>query len=133
MNVLDKRTKYNDEINKGLFIRTSLKEVGRGINKDQTSMMQRRGFKTANFFTGRSFDVPGNVMHLDHFAKHRFVDMRSRVTKRGNIRKKSHPIHNRILYGHANTLVKTLSFGYVHAVKEQMQELQDRMRSRGFK
>lgn len=133
MNVLDKRTKYNDQINENLFIRTTLKDVASSIRKKQTTLMQSRGFKTANFFSGRAFSVPGNVMHYDHLAKHRFVDMKTLSGRWGIKRKRSHPLHNRMLYGHANSLIKTLSFGYVQAAKEQMQALQDRMRALGYK
>lgn len=123
MNLLLKRTPHSDQIAKGIFTNNVLTEESKNIDKAQTTLMQRRGFKTTNFFTSRSFSVASGKMDLDHLAKHRFVDMK----RRGSQKKKSHPIHNRILFGHANNIVKRLSFGYTEAVKEKMNLLKNNL------
>ncbi|MFB9055082.1 hypothetical protein ACFFVB_18520 [Formosa undariae] len=108
---------------KNIFIKQQLQEESVAIDGAQTSLMQSRGFSTSNFYSDRGFKVTDTTLQYDHLAKHRFVDMRTRESKAGKKRKKNHPIHNRILYGHANNIVKRLHFGYTEAVKEQMQEL----------
>lgn len=123
MNLLTKRSDSKDAILKGRFIKRELQEEGSDMKQAQTSLMSRRGFKSSEFFTDRSISVDDTALRFDHLAKHRFVDMRRRNTKTGSIKKKNHPIHNRILYGHANNIVKRLSFGYTEAVKQEMQDL----------
>lgn len=124
MNLLEKRQDTKDAILKGIFIKRQLQEEGADIKQEQTSLMSRRGFKSRDFFANRSMSVQDTALRFDHLAKHRFVDMRRRKTKTGSNKKKSHPIHNRILYGHANNIVKRLSFGYTEAVKQEMAELE---------
>ena len=125
MNLLQKRTNSNDEILKGLFIQQQLREESKDIKQAQTSLMSSRGFNSPEFYDGRSFSVSDNKMTYTHLTKHRFVDMKTRNTSKGKVKKNSHPIHNRILFGHFNNIIKRMSFGYTQAVKEQMQELAD--------
>lgn len=72
----------------------------------------------------RSFATGGNntLIHR-HMKRHRFIDMNSRQTQNGKIKKKSYPIHNKILYGFAGELVKRLSFGFTQEVKKEMMKL----------
>ncbi len=127
MKLLDKRKDSKDAILKGIFVRRELQEEAQDIKADQTSLMQRRGFKTSNFYSKRTMSVDDTALRYDHLAKHRFVDMRRRNTLSGSKKKKSHPIHNRILYGHANNIVKRLSFGYTSAVIEEMKLLEKQL------
>jgi hypothetical protein len=124
MSLLEKRKDNKDAILKGIFIRRELQDEGQEIQQEQTSLMQRRGFKTSNFFTGRSMAVTDAMLKFNHLKKHRFVDMRRRNSASGSKRKKSHPIHNRILFGHANNIVKRLSFGYTGAVIAELKEME---------
>lgn len=123
MNLLDKRTDHQDQILKGIFVRQQLQEEAKEIDDAQTSLMVQRGFNSRDFFSGRGFSVQDEALRYDHLKKHRFVDMR----KRNNLKKKSHPIHNRILFGHANNIIRRLSFGYTEAVKQDMEELRQKL------
>lgn len=127
MTLLDQRKDSKDAILKGIFIRRELQEESKDINIAQTTLMARRGFKTSNFFSGRQYTVNDTSLRYVHLAKHRFVDMKTRKTQAGTIKKKNHPIHNRILWGHANNIVKRLSFGYTSAVIEEMEALYQQM------
>jgi hypothetical protein len=120
MNITDRRKGISEAVIKDKFIRQQLQEEGAEIDKATNSIMSRRGFKSADWFSKRGITVEGNNMVLRHKPKHRFVDMRSRQTKQGKKNKKSHPIHNRILYGHANDIIKRLHFGFTQAVKEEL-------------
>lgn len=126
MNLLDKRKKSQEHsILEGRFIRTVLKEEGDNILQEQTKRMNKGKFRTRNFFTDRKINVTDSIMKMDHLAKHRFVDMRRRMTKGGIQRKKSYPIHNRVLYGHANNIVHRIGFGFTEEVVEQMRNLKE--------
>lgn len=121
MNITDRRKGISEAVIKDRFIRQQLQEESEEIDKAQVSLMSRRGFKESDWYSKRSLSVEGNnTMALRHLPKHRFVDMRSRQTKQGKKSKKSHPIHNRILYGHANDIIKRLHFGFTQAVKEEL-------------
>ena len=129
MNLLQKRTNSNDDILQGLFIQQQLREEAQDIDQAQTNLMASRGFNSQEFYSDRSYSVSDNKMTYTHLAKHRFVDMKSRNTREGKVKKKSHPIHNRILFGHFNNIIKRMSFGYTQAVKEQMQELANNLKN----
>ncbi len=121
MNILDRRKGISEAVIQDKFIRQQLQEESEEIDKAQRSLMSRRGFKSSDWYNKRSLTVEGNnTMALRHLPKHRFVDMRSRNTKSGKIKKRSHPVHNRILYGHANDIIKRLHFGFTQAVKEEL-------------
>ena len=59
-----------------------------------------------------SYQSDSEFLVLTHRPVHRFVDMKRRRTKsKGIINKKSHAIHNRIVMGNYNGLMKELTFG----------------------
>ena len=120
MRTLDRRSENSEAILKGRFIEEQLREEATDISRAQVSLMSRRGFRSADWYDNRTFAVSGNQMDYDHMPRHRFVDMKTRNTKTGKVSKKSHPNHNRILYGHANNLIKRLHYGFTAAVKEQL-------------
>lgn len=121
MSVLERRKDISEAVLKDRFIRQQLLEESKEIDKAQTSLMARRGFRGQDWFSDRDINVEGNnKMVLRHLPKHRFVDMRTRVSKRGRNNKKSHPVHNKILFGHANNIIKRLHFGFTQAVKAEL-------------
>ncbi len=125
MNVLDKRKDKGNEILKGRFVRKVLQENARDLDQATFKKMKERGFKTPDFFTGRTFSVSDIEMKYEHFAKHRFVDMRTRETKGTRKKKKSHPIHNRIVWGHYNNVVRELAFGFTQEIKNELSKIGD--------
>lgn len=124
MNLLAIRESNADHVLKKRFIRETLKEEMKSIDDEQKRIMSQRGFQTANFFSGRSFKVDDFSAEIVVLKKHRFVDMKTRETKKGKIKKKSHPIYNRVVFGHLPNIVRRLSFGYTDAVIQQMKELE---------
>jgi hypothetical protein len=40
-------------------------------------------------------------------------------------KKKSHPIYNKIVWGHYNNIVRELAYGYTDAVKAEMRSLEE--------
>lgn len=119
MRLLEER-ETKDLIIKNKFLRQQLQEVSEDIDDAQVSIMQRRGFRSRDFYDDRSFRVTDHTMELTHKAKERFVDMRTRETDNGSRKKISHPIHNKPIFGYANSLIKRLHFGFTNAVKEEL-------------
>lgn len=115
----------SNQILEGRFIRRVLSDAGKDIETAQSKQMSNRGFESNNWYSGRSFVVQESTLDYTHLKKHRFVDMKTRNTKHGKIKKKSHPIHNKIVWGHYNNIVKELHFGFTNAVKEELKNIQD--------
>lgn len=110
-----------EEILQGRFIGKVLSKEADEIAKAQDEKMSERGFSDPAW-DERKFVVADSVLTYTHKPQHRFVDMKTRNTKTGKKRKKYHPIHNRIIYGHFNNIVRELQFGYTDAVKNSIKE-----------
>lgn len=106
------------------FIRTVLREEGNNILAQQTKKMNRSGFTSRELFADRKIDATDTVLSFDHLMKHRFIDMKRRRTKDGVVNKKNYAIHNRLLYGYANNIVRRLSFGFTESTREIMRGLE---------
>ena len=125
MSLAQTRDKFSTDIIEHRFIKKTLQDVGKDIDKAQRSYMSSRGFENNDWFSDRGFKVSDGEMEYTHLKKHRFVDMKMRNTKKGKVRKKSHPVHNRILWGHYNSIIKELHFGFTHAVQEELRKIKD--------
>ena len=125
MSLLQSRENFSDQILQDKFIRKTLRDVAVDIDKAQRNAMSSRGFENDDWYNGREFIVSNNTLDHTHYKKQRFVDMRTRTSKKGTNRKKSHPIHNKIIWGHYNNIIKELHFGFTNAVKEELRNLQD--------
>jgi len=110
----------NETLIKQKFISRILREEGENIRKAQTQVMAQRGFTSREFFSNRRFTNTNNTLTYTHLPKHRFVDMSSRQTKEGKIKKVAHPIHNKILMGHANDIVFRMGVEYTSRMKEML-------------
>lgn len=125
MPLLESRENLSQQILERRFIRRVLQDSSKDIDRAQQSYMSGRGFENNDWYSGRSFVVTENELGYTHLKKHRFVDMRTRTSKQGKKRKKSHPVHNKIIWGHYNNIIKELHFGFTNAVKEELRNLQD--------
>lgn len=123
MDVLKNRDNRSDEILQGKFIRSKLQEIAQDINKAQAKSMS--SFKSS-FWHNRVFTVTDSQMTLQHDNRERFVDMRTRLGRNGTpIKKKNHVVHNKIIWGQYNYLVRELAFGFTEAVKEELRQIKD--------
>ena len=120
MTPLQSRENLSDQILEGRFIRRVLQDTAKDVDKSQTAYISGRGFESNDWNSGRGFVVTQNELGYTHLKKHRFVDMKTRTSKAGRQRKKSHPIHNKIIWGHYNNVIKELHFGFTHAIKEEL-------------
>lgn len=113
-----------DEILKGRFIKRVFQEAGADIISAQTKYMNSRGFESPEW-KNRNFNTSDSALTIQHLGRHRFVDMRTRNSKSGKKKKKSHPVHNRIIFGHYNFIVRELSYGFTQSVVEELKQLED--------
>lgn len=125
MNRLEKRNRSQENLLlERRYIRQVLEDEGKDIKLDQSRQMSRAGFRSSELFSKRRISVTDTVLGYQHLARHRFIDMKRRKTVSGPVRKKNHPIHNRIFFGHANNIVRRISFGFTEEVKRQMSEIE---------
>ena len=113
-----------DDILKGRFIRRVFEETAKEIDQAQVTYMSGHGFEDTNWYSMRNFVSDESALVYSQMLKHRFVDMKTRNTAKGKVRKKQHPIHNRIIYGHYNNIIREMSFGFTEAAKEQLRQLE---------
>ncbi len=102
------------------FISRILQEEGQEMFEATTKVMRSANFSSEELLNDRSISGAENRLIYTHRPEHRFVDMSSRNTKKGKIRKVSHAIHNKILFGRANTIVHRLSFEYTSGMREML-------------
>lgn len=125
MTPLQSRENLSDQILEGRFIRRVLQDTAKDIDKAQRSYISGRGFENSDWNSGRGFIVTQNELGYTHLKKHRFVDMKTRVSSKGKVRKKPHPIHNKIIWGNYNNVIKELHFGFTNAIKEKLRSLEE--------
>lgn len=125
MNLIKSRENFSDQILEGRFIRRVLQDVSKDIDAAQKKYISSRGFKNSDWNSGRSFTVSENTLDYSHLKKNRFLDMKTRTSKTGKKNKKFHPIHNRIIWGHYNNVIKELHFGFTNAVKEELRNIEE--------
>ena len=125
MTPIQSRENLSDQILEGRFIRRVLQDTSKDIDQAQRGYISGRGFENNDWNTKRGFTVSKNEMGYTHLKKHRFVDMKTRTSKSGTKRKKTHPIHNKIIWGHYNNVIKELHFGFTNAIKEELRNLED--------
>ena len=116
-----------DQILEGRFIKRVLKTAGDDMNLAQVKYMDSHGLGQSDLKTNRSFTASESALEYTQRLKHRFIDMKHMTSQKTEkrIKKKNHPIYNKIAYGHYNNIVRELKFGYTDAVKEEMRKLEE--------
>jgi len=123
MDLLKQRENRAEEILQGKFIRKVLEETSSDIQRLQNKVMSSF---SSDFWNTRQFKVSDGQLVHTHDKRQRFVDMRSRIDKKGNKhKKKSYVVHNRIIWGQYNNLTRELAFGYTDAVKSELKQLEN--------
>ena len=113
-----------NDILENRFIRKVFGETAKEIDQAQTKVMAERGFSHQEWFSGRQFSVTDNSMDMEILTKHRFVDMKTRDSKKGKHGKKNHPVYNKIVWGHYNNVVREMAYGFTEAVKAELHKLE---------
>jgi|AntRauTorckE5430_2_1112549.scaffolds.fasta_scaffold14484_3 hypothetical protein len=104
----------------GKFISQVLEEEGQDINSEIDSNMSGFSNQTNR---GRSFVVKDKTLLYTFPLTNRFIDMKSRQTNKGMIKKKNYKVHNTILFGYANNIIGRLSYGFTQETKEEIMKL----------
>ena len=120
MNIFEKRAGSGESNLEERFIAQVLQEEANEIAAEQDKIFSR--FNNSDWKNNRSFEVKGTTLEEKHLPKHRFVDMKTRETRAGKIKKRNYPVHNKIMYGHANDIVRGISFGFTEQVKAEMKK-----------
>ncbi len=123
MSLRNERNETQRLIIEGKFIDKTLRAEASEINQDIDAKMSAAGFES-DFWDDKAFTVSNNTLSYRHKPQHRFVDMKTRNTKEGKIRKKNHSIHNRIIYGHLNSIARELSFGLTDAAIQELRSIE---------
>lgn len=123
MNIFEKRAGSGDTSLEKRFIAQVLQEEAKEITAEQDKIFSR--FNNTDWKNNRSFEVKGTTLEEKHLPKHRFVDMKTRETRAGKIKKRNYPVHNKIMYGHANNIVRGISYGFTEQVKAEMKKSSD--------
>jgi len=122
-NLLQLRKDNSDKILEGKFIRMKLTETANEIR--DASAKKMTGF-SSSLWKNRSFGVTDNEMQYEHLKVHRYIDMRTRTQKDGSkTKKKSYPIHNRIVMGQYSQLTRELSFGFTEEIRRQLRSIEN--------
>lgn len=121
MNLRNQRNQTKEAILNGRFVEYILNKHAKLIDADIQGKMNAFGFHSP-LWKNRYFSVTKNVLSYTHLLQHRFVDMQTRQSKSGKIKKHSHAIHNRIMFGHAGEIVRELTFGFTQALKAQLMQ-----------
>lgn len=97
------------------FIERILKEEATSILEEQDRLLARRSVSESNIIKQKRSKpiVTSNNLEITHAKLQRFIDMkRIRGRKQKNL-----PIHNKIIYGHFNNIVRRLAFDLTEDVK----------------
>lgn len=100
------------------FAERTLKEHAEKMKQAQDRKMA--GFSSAFWDTQRSIITNAQSLILKHPLPERFVDMKTRAVDGVKKPKKHHEVHNRIIMGHYNGIMRDLTYGLTENVKAQI-------------
>lgn len=123
MSLLTERKQVSEAVLEGRFIKSVLQNEAKAIEDD---IQQRISGFSSPFWAMRNFSVSDSTMTYKHSAKVRFVDMKTRQSKKGINRKKRHKVHNTPIYGHLNNIIRQLHFGFTEAIKDELYHLENK-------
>lgn len=121
MDLIDNRDNTSQILEKR-FIGHILREEAQELDQFQLQLMASRGFETTEFYNNRGFQVlEDHKLQYTHPVVMRFIDMKTRSSKNGNTKtKKSHPVHNKPLFGMVNNVLRRLQFEYTDKMKKML-------------
>ena len=117
MNLREQRAKTSAAILEGKFIEKVLNENATSIDKAISE--KTAGFKSA-FWNDRNFQVNNSTLVYTTKLQHRFLDMKTRQSENGSVRKRHYAIHNKPIFGHISQIARELNFGFTEAVKADL-------------
>lgn len=100
-------------------VERTLKERSRKMKQAQDRGMS--GFNS-EIWRQHHYISDDHSLVLTHRLEHRFVDMKTRTSKGDKKKKKRHEIHNRIIMGNYNGIMKDLIYGAADEVVLKMKK-----------
>lgn len=98
-------------------VERTLKDHSRKMKDAQNKGMS--GF-TSDIWRQHHYVTDDHSLSLTHRIEHRFVDMKTRTVQGAKKKKKHHEVHNRIIMGHYNGIMKDLIYGAGEDVAQEM-------------
>lgn len=110
------------EILKGRFISRVFEQQANDMDRSIGKVISDNSFKSTQWGE-RSFETSSSALTYTHLKRHRFVNMK-RINKGSkSINKRSYPIHNQIIFGHYNSIIRQLKYGFTEAVKDELKNI----------
>ena len=127
MDLVNDRTSNKNDLLEKRFIGHILREEADELHQLQQSLMSSRGFTSTEVYNARGFRVlEDHKLQYKHPVVMRFIDMKTRTNQDGNTnKKKSHPIHNKPLFGMINNVLRRLQFEYTDRMKSMLSKKYD--------
>ena len=97
-----------------------LRQEAANMQAEQNKVMATAGFSSRQQWKQKNFTVTNNELVFTHRPEVRFVDMATRQTKAGKIKKVAHPVFNKILFGYANNIVHRIGFEFTEDTKQEL-------------
>lgn len=106
------KERKNIDVIKQKFIHSVLIEEAINIEESQDRVINN--YSVSNVIKeSRTFAVTNNSISHRHSIRQRFIDMR-RIRKG---KQKPIPIHNKIIWGHLNSIIFKLAYGFTEDIK----------------
>ena len=121
MSLLQQRQKTATAIAEGKFIANILGEASKELD---AKIKERLSSFSESFWSKRNFAIKDTTLVYTTLLQHRFVDMKTRQTAGGKIKKRSYKNHNKPIYGQLNEIARELSVGFTDAVKAKFMQLE---------
>lgn len=120
MSIQQKRAENRKAILEGRFITSVLERHSQDMERETGRDLA--GFESS-FWQNRDFSVSGNQLAYRHLKQHRFINMKTRTSHEGVVRKKAYRNHNQPLFGIANEIIKDLVVGFTDDVQAELMKL----------
>lgn len=108
----------NESILQRRFIELTLNEAASDWEATNQRLFNKFNFKSGDIQASQSFVVNDNTLTYEHLIKTRFIDMK----RLGGVKKKSFPIHNKVILGYFYQIIKDLRVGYTEAVRSSLNQ-----------
>lgn len=108
------------------FVKKVLQEEGGNLlDAHRQAINKRLNRHTGNTLGALRMQVSSTTnsagqLEMQHLKRQRFLDMKTRQSPKGKTIKSNKRIHNAIIFGHLNNVIRQLSFGFTEAVREKL-------------
>ena len=111
------------------YIKDVLRDEGQSMLNEHRSRISQLLNSSGKLESAVQIDVKssgeaGGVLGIDHLKYQRFLDMKTRTDKKGVVRRKlPYPIHNKVVFGFLNNMIRRLAFCYRESIRNTLNQL----------